>query len=97
MSTHKIPFLNIKKKIILNHSKSAAMGFIPRGPNNELETALVNEPSVFEPLKLYCSLYIFFVIALFYFNVCSLSSLACFARQQSLVRNHNRHFTWMCL
>ena len=32
MSTHIIPFLKIKKKIILNYHKSAAMGFVPRDP-----------------------------------------------------------------
>ena len=26
-----------------------------KGPKNEFETAVVNEPSVFEPLKFYCS------------------------------------------
>ena len=30
ISTHNILFLNIKKKIILNYSKSATMGFVPR-------------------------------------------------------------------
>ena len=33
---------------------SAAMGFFPKGLKNEFETAVVNEPSVFEPLKFYC-------------------------------------------
>ena len=42
---------NIKRKSDLNCLKSAAMGFFPR---NEFETAMVNEPSVFEPLKFYC-------------------------------------------
>ena len=28
MSTHNIPFLNIKKKIILNYAKSATIGFV---------------------------------------------------------------------
>ena len=41
-----------------NHTKlsqmSAAMGFFPKGLQNEFETAVVNEPSVFEPLKFYC-------------------------------------------
>ena len=37
-----------KKKIILNYPKSATMG-----PKNEFETSLVNELSVFEPLKFY--------------------------------------------
>ena len=51
MSTHKIPFINIKKKIILNYPKSATMGFVPKGLKNEFETAVANEPSVFDPLK----------------------------------------------
>ena len=42
---------NIKKKIILYYPKSAAMGF-----KNEVETAVVNKPLVFEPLKFYCRL-----------------------------------------
>ena len=33
----------------------AAMGVFPYGFKNEFETAVVNEPSVFEPLKFYCS------------------------------------------
>ena len=33
---------------------SAAMEFFSKGLKNEFETALVNEPSVFEPLKFYC-------------------------------------------
>ena len=41
---------SIKKKITLNYSKSAAMGFFPKGFKNKFETAVVNEPSVFEPL-----------------------------------------------
>ena len=32
MSTHNIPFLNIKKKIILNYPESATMEFVPRDP-----------------------------------------------------------------
>ena len=49
--------LNIKKE---NHSYysniiiSAGMGF-SKGLKDEFETAMVNEPSVFEPLKLYCT------------------------------------------
>ena len=30
MSTHNIPFFNMKKKNTRNYSKSAAMGFFPR-------------------------------------------------------------------
>ena len=44
---------NMNKKIILNYPKSAAMGFFSKGLKNEVETAVVNEPSVFEPLKFY--------------------------------------------
>ena len=44
---------NIKKKVTLNYPKSAAMGFCSKGLKNEFETAVANEPSVFEPLKLY--------------------------------------------
>ena len=45
---------NIKKQITLNYPKSAAPGFCSKGLNNEFETGVVNEPSVFEPLKFYC-------------------------------------------
>ena len=46
---------NIKKekKFTLNYPNSAPMGFSKR-PKNEFEIAVVNEPSVFEPLKVYC-------------------------------------------
>ena len=45
---------NIKKKITLNYPKSAATGFCSNGLKIEFETDMVNEPSVFEPLKFYC-------------------------------------------
>ena len=45
---------SIKKKVTLNYPKSAAMGFYSKGLKNEFETAVVNQPSVFEPLKFYC-------------------------------------------
>ena len=45
---------NMNKKNSLNYPKSAAMGFFSKGLKNEFETAAVNEPSVFEPLKFYC-------------------------------------------
>ena len=44
---------SIKKKITLYYPKSTPMGF-SKGLKNEFETAVVNEPSVFEPLKFYC-------------------------------------------
>ena len=40
-----------KKEIILDYPKSAAMAFCSKGPKKEFETAVENEPSVFEPLK----------------------------------------------
>ena len=47
---------NMNKKNTLNYLKSAAIGFFfSKGLKNEFETAVVNEPSVFEPLKFYCS------------------------------------------
>ena len=54
VSTHIIPFLNIKKE---NHPKLSQIcnhGICSKGLKNEFETAVVNEPSVFEPLKFYC-------------------------------------------
>ena len=47
-------FQNKKKKITQNYSKPAAVGFFSKGFKDEFETAVVNEPSVFEPLKFYC-------------------------------------------
>ena len=47
--------ININKKNTLNYPKSAAVGFSSKGLKNEFETSVVNEPSVFKPLKFYCS------------------------------------------
>ena len=44
----------ITKNITPDYSKSAAMEYFSYGLKNEFETAVVNEPSVFEPLKFYC-------------------------------------------
>ena len=55
MSTHNIPFSIYRKKITLNYSASSAHGIFSKGLKNKFETAIVNEPSVFEPLKFYCS------------------------------------------
>ena len=41
---------NIKLRIILNYSKSAALGFF-QGAKKESETDMAKEPSMFEPLK----------------------------------------------
>ena len=51
MNTNNIPFAIYKKKITLNYPKSATMSFFSKGLKHEVETAVVNEPLVFEPLK----------------------------------------------
>ena len=48
---------NIKKKFTLNYLKSAIICFF-MGLNNDFETAVVEEPLVFEPLKVYCIFYL---------------------------------------
>ena len=47
---------NMNKKNTLNYPKSAALCFFSKGLKNEFETAVVNEPLVFEPLKFYCTI-----------------------------------------
>ena len=42
-----------KKKKTLNDLKSAFKGFFSKGVLNESETAVINESSVIEPLKIY--------------------------------------------
>ena len=57
MSTHNIPFSACKKKKkknTINCPKSTPVGYFSLELKNEFETAVVNEPSVFEPLKFYC-------------------------------------------
>ena len=42
-----------------NHPKLSQIcsyGICFKGPKNEFETSVVNEPSMFEPLKFYCTL-----------------------------------------
>ena len=55
MSTHNIPFSIIKKKIALNYPKFAAIGLFFKGLKKEFETSMVNEPSEFKPMKVYCT------------------------------------------
>ena len=54
MRSPNIPFINMKKKNTLNYPKSTGMGIFFKGLKNVFERAVVNEPSVFEPLKFYC-------------------------------------------
>ena len=49
--------ININKKITLSYPKYnnvCSYGIFSLGLKNEIEIAVVNEPSVFEPLKFYC-------------------------------------------
>ena len=49
--------INMEKKITLNYpeyNNVSSYGIFPLGLKNEFETAVVNEPSVFEPSKFYC-------------------------------------------
>ena len=41
-----------------NYPNAAAMGFFSKGLKNVFESGVINEPSVFEPLKFYCISYI---------------------------------------
>ena len=43
-----------KKENHLKLSQICNYGICSKGPKNEFETAVVNEPSVFEPLKFHC-------------------------------------------
>ena len=55
MRTHNMPLINIRKENHPNLSQSAWDEFFPRDSRmSSFETAVVNEPSVFEPLKFYC-------------------------------------------
>ena len=47
-------FLSMKKKITLN-IPNLQLWIFSKGLKNEFETAVVKEPSVFEPLKFYCT------------------------------------------
>ena len=51
---HTIYHFQYKKEITLNYIKFTAIGLCSKGLKNEVETAVVNEPSVFEQLKFYC-------------------------------------------
>ena len=45
---------DMNKKNILNYPKICSFRLFSKGLKNEFETAVVNESSVFEPLKFYC-------------------------------------------
>ena len=48
-----------KRKNYLKLSQICNYGICSKGPKNEFETAVVNESSVFEPLKFHCMCHIF--------------------------------------
>ena len=54
MRTPNIPFFNMKKKKHPKLSQICSYGIFFKGLKNLFERAVVNEPSVFEPLKFYC-------------------------------------------
>ena len=54
MSTHSIPFSIYKRKSALIIPYLKLLDFL-KGLKDEFETAMVNKPSVFEPLKFYCT------------------------------------------
>ena len=56
MSTPNIPFTIQIRETPLIIPNLQLWGFFSKGLKNEFETAVVNEPSVFEPLKFYCTL-----------------------------------------
>ena len=63
MSTHNISLSVYKRKspkIIPNTIMSAAVGFFILGTQEEFKIDVVYEPSVFEPLKFYCNLFLLY-------------------------------------
>ena len=69
MSIYNIPFsIQRRKKITVKFPKYAAMGY---GTKNKFETAVVNEPSVFEPLRFVCGC--FQDLSFFNKNICSVT------------------------
>ena len=53
MRTNNMPFPNMKKRNCPKLFQICSHGIVSKGPKNEFETAVDNEPSVFEPLKFY--------------------------------------------
>ena len=57
MRTHNIPF-QYKKENHTILSQICSQWIFSKGLKNEFETIVVNDPSVFVPLKFYCTLYL---------------------------------------
>ena len=56
MNTHNVPFSMKEKENHTKLSQTCSQGIFSLGLKNELEAAVVAEPSVFEPMKFYCIL-----------------------------------------
>ena len=54
MSTHNIIFSIYKKENHPKLSQTCSYGIFSRRLKNEFQIAVVNQPSVFKPLKVYC-------------------------------------------
>ena len=54
MSTHNIPFSQYEKEKHPKLFQICSYWIFSKGLKNEFERAVVNQPSVFEPLKFYC-------------------------------------------
>ena len=57
MSTYNIPFFQYEKEKHPKLYQTCSYGIVSKGLKEELETAVVTEPSVFEPLKFYCIMF----------------------------------------
>ena len=57
MSTHNIPFFQYIKENQFKFSQICGYRIFSKGLKNEFETGMVNEPTVFEPLKFYCTFF----------------------------------------
>ena len=53
---------NIKKTNTMNYPRICSYKIFFKGLKNEFESAVVNEPSVFEPLKFYCIWNVFVLV-----------------------------------
>ena len=76
------------------------LGFFSKGLKNEFETAVVNEPSVFEPLTVHCSLVVRMsrrlCVELIVQAVLGLSFLPLFSSLKTLPRTKS-YFMWLSL
>ena len=55
MSTDNIPFFQYEKEKHPYSSQTCSYGIFSKELKNEFERVVVNKPSVFEPLRFYCT------------------------------------------